>query len=605
MPPWVKLEEPLDWTLDWLQRKGGNLLNRFGGLHYVLLYETPKVTRIRDAKLGLLYYILLGLVLVYITYQLMDSLEFLESASPVMAAHFEFRAPVLPPCTDPNTDVGCVWAYKPFAQLDYCCDKKRCIPHPTEKAACYCEGLGGDGIASALGSGGSKQAVAIAANGAGRFAGIANETGAEASEQAVATLAARLDSNKVRSYRCQLFDSLKASESWGDTVFMKTFVNNWQESRNAKCNVNSGECDAVWENKAGVTHKKFVGDIEDYTLTIFHTVGVTQYGISESSASMKGYLMVGPLVAGAEPAPRHHEVCRSRDDAVTQPWRGQPTDKAPCFIKPERIMDGDRFPLSLLLGAMNVSFDDLGIHPDESLREQGFTMNIDVTYLNSWPWHGLLGEVVYYYKLVPRINARYEQTSFWVLEQKEDKEDSRATEVARGVLLHITGSGKLCVFSVQQLLVTLTTALALITVVTFLVNLVARFLLRWSSYYNLLIYDTSGDFGRLREINDMTDGELSQHLAAKGQPTGGTRQERILLLLAAEDNENVDAFGNSSSATSASIGNEDLNELDRDVEAHGVSEATPLMKTDVEPRKGSSSGASFSGYGSRFDGSVP
>jgi len=366
----------------------------------------------------------------------------------------------------------------------------------------------------------------------------------------------------------------------------------------------TGDCDAIWKNTGGKTSKRFVGDIEDYSLTIYHTMGVSEFGISESTESMRGFLKVGPVLSGEEPAPSQHELCRSRDDAVSQPWKGVPTDTAPCYIKTVSSPDGDTFQLSLLLDAMNVSLNDKGQADDESLRSQGFTVNIDVIYFNAWPWEGILPlkEVVYYYEICPRVHAKYERTSFSAINQKSINVKDRVVEVARGIFIHITGAGTLSVFSFQRLLVTLTTAVALMTAATVCVNWVARFLLRWGSYYSLLIYDTSGDFGRLHEISNMTDGELTERLVSAGQPTGGSREERILLLLESEDNQQqIGGFSKSPGSLSEPSGagnvlsrgspnSEELQEILLSPQLQGANEGTRLI---VDPRKGSSSGTSY------------
>lgn len=129
------------------------------------------------------------------------------------------------------------------------------------------------------------------------------------------------------------------------------------------------------------------------------------------------------------------------------------------------------------------------------------------------------------------------------------------------------------------------------TVATVFINWIARFLLKWGSYYSVLMYDTSGDFGRLHEISTMMDGELTERLHAAGQPVGGSREERILLLLESEDTQQQNNGTSPGNAVSRSSPNgKELKEIPPGPQLQVANEGTLLV---FDPRNGSSSGTSY------------
>lgn len=475
------VEEPLDWCLSCVERRGGKAFAYLGGIHDVLLYETPKVSRIRDAKLGILYYILMILILMYIAFQLGTNMEYLEMSVPSMTTHFEFREPVqsTSPC-EPLEDPNCKESFQSFEKIPYCCmqtGQRVCKPHAHHKDACTCPGV-----------------------------------------------------EEVFSYKCRLADAFGASKISDNTVTVKTFKEFFHQERTTEeeCDIEKGHCDKMWKNK-GDPSRRFVAEIERFSLVIDHSVSLEEFGISSSIRQMDGYLQVGKE---GNVTKRQMHLCRERDDAVDRPWRGRSTDKAPCYIKPGRDKDGDVFELGLLLQAMNVSLDDPGVDEHESLRQQGFTVNMEVVYFNSVPWHwSRLPKVHYYYKLVPSIRTRHEETETDSIELAKTLVTERSVEVSNGILFSVIPGGRLAVFSFQHLLVTLTTALALVAVATFIVNFVARFLLRWGDYYSLMIYDTSGDFGHLSEVYELSDSDLKKALEERRLSSVGERNELVMRLL--------------------------------------------------------------------------
>jgi len=536
------VEGALDWLLSQIESKlgGCKALAACGSIHDLLAYETPKVARIRDAKLGLLYYILLGLIITYLVYQLGDSMEFLEMVPPAMSANLAFSEPVSKGCKDKSISVVedplCKEAFRSFEELDYCCTDK-CKFLEGDRDSCHCSGSPVD----------------------------------------------------VSGHACRLADALGASRVSGQNIFVKTYAEFTQQQRNqaADCKINEGKCDKLWITKEGTRGavKKFTADIERFTLSIDHSAMLVEFGISSSLRQMEGYLKVGKEDHSTK---MQADLCRERDDAVTAPWEGvaKPTDKAPCYIKPGRDKSGDGFEVEVLLRAMNVSLDvpgtGVGMDPGASLRSQGFVMNIEVVYFNSWPWNGLLNQVHYYYKLLPNIGSGYEESTYRTIGDIATAEldpsiaQERAVEVARGILVMVMPGGRLAAFSWQHLLLTFTIALGMLAVATFIVNLAARFVMRWGNYYSLMIYDTSGDFGRLKDIYAMEEAKLTKALEERGLQSGGNKDERVMRLL------------------------HDDNWTPQDMESLDDDEQSPLVRTDVQDdtRKKRGSSASAAAYGS-------
>merc|ERR1712050_557598 len=107
-----------------------------------------------------------------------------------------------------------------------------------------------------------------------------------------------------------------------------------------------------------------------------------------------------------------------------------------------------------------------------------------------------------------------------------------------GILFSVKGMGKLAAFNFQQLLVTLTTSLALLAISATIVRYLALYALKQRAYYQEYLYDISADLSDVRDLESLSDSNLDAELRERGLATGGNRAQRILGLLdAARESE--------------------------------------------------------------------
>lgn len=237
---------------------------------------------------------------------------------------------------------------------------------------------------------------------------------------------------------------------------------------------------------------------------------------------MSGLLLVNGT------SPMQHQLCRENPGALTQPVYGDLTDEAPCYIPPNLTGDGlDIFRLETLMQAMGLGLD-LDSYPGSghSLRYEGMTATLQIEYFNSWPYHGVLSNVSYIYNLIPVPKNPYKATSL-VWEQYPGRRVKRDTH---GILLSVQGTGQLAAFNVQQLLVTLTTSLALLAVSATVVKYLALYALKQRQYYKEYLFQVSADLSDVRDLESLAEADLNAMLRERELPTGGNRAQQILRL---------------------------------------------------------------------------
>jgi len=520
------VDEPLDRLLKQVEKRWGKTFELCGGVHDLLLYETPKVSRIRDAKLGLFYYLLVIAIIVYLVIQLGRNMEFLEQAVPSQSVRLEFNEPARSKqgqaCNEPLDDPDCKEAFRDIRDIPYCCTEK-CTPFPltAESSTCKCPEI-----------------------------------------------------PEIDAYQCRLMDAISSAQITSQSIFIKTYRKYIDQQRNPdkqNCDIDHGRCEEIWLNH-GKSKELFTADIERFRLVIDHSITLEAFGISGNVREMEGYLQVG---AKGSSTLRHHRLCREQDSAVDDVYGGKLTNEAPCFIKPMYHREGDMFEVGVLLQAMSVSLDDAA-EGSVPFRKKGLTVNVEVVYFNTRRFHLPLSKVHYFYKLWPEKRKQHDIEDIFVDNQDNEEDPSlfkrRTVEVSRGIFLTVTRGGFLAQFSFQHLLVTLTTGLALLAVATYIVTWVARFLLRWGNYYTELIYDTSGSFLHMEDIDKLSDADIDKALAGRNLEITGSREERVMRLMR-------------SGWT---------------LQAHSEGELSPLVQMDKaapgQNKKGSSSSSS---YGSR------
>mmetsp|Transcript_107410 Transcript_107410/g.169570 ORF Transcript_107410/g.169570 Transcript_107410/m.169570 type:complete len:480 (-) Transcript_107410:194-1633(-) len=331
----------------------------------------------------------------------------------------------------------------------------------------------------------------------------------------------RTKQGKFDTLNCTYMDGGEVAVVKTNSIMMTTSVHQYSQSRSGKCENGSPSCTKLWDIQTD--QKYYVVDPESFTLLIDHSL-TTQLDVSTSA-------LVGLLyIQGGSNMKLANQLCKEQKDAVDAVWGGKPTDVAPCYVPPFLSGDKDFFTIGYLLKSQGVNLDDPSDEPgaDETKGFGGIIFNLNIVYSNfflfSWGAQSTL-HYTYELELVPDTEykeSRYVSTAFPNAREKMD---------LHGILFNVQAAGELAKFDMTNLLLQLTTSLALFAITTTAMNFLAQYVLAYSPFYKHLMYQVSHDFSDLRDANALTDEELDQELANEGVPTHGNRVERITRLL--------------------------------------------------------------------------
>jgi len=438
------------------------------GIEDWFAYEAPRLVRVRDARLGALFYTSCVAISVYIYTQLMDHLHYLEFREPHGVVRFSLRQPTEGDC-DPQVSPDCRDAYPPTLELPYCCK-----PNDT-----------------------------ITANGSCRAFG-----------------------DSWDRYACAYFDGTLSMEIFQDSILLRTATKIQLWDRNPECEVGATSCSKLYIPRPE-PKKMYTAAIESFTLLIDHSLTVTSMGISMASSEMQGFLYVA-----ASPHERQRMLqdgmCRNDAKAVTDPPSGRLTNSAPCYIPSRRPGEAlDVFRIGHLLNAMGLALDDPS--PPEfkaSLRYKGFSVLVTVWYYNSWPWRGLYHKIAYVYMLEPQLHP-YKYLRY----KLGDTFKSRRDDEIKGIRITGVHGGKLGCFSLQKLLITLGTSATLLAGAMFIIKYVAFYVLAQQNYYFDVLINVTHRFSCVRKFDRLPDKALVRLLAQRNLVTSGTRVEQVKRLL--------------------------------------------------------------------------
>eukprot|EP00930_Biecheleria_cincta_P001704 TRINITY_DN102817_c0_g1_i1.p1 TRINITY_DN102817_c0_g1~~TRINITY_DN102817_c0_g1_i1.p1 ORF type:complete len:487 (+),score=63.81 TRINITY_DN102817_c0_g1_i1:53-1513(+) len=438
----------------------------------LFVYDAPRVVRIRDARLGLLQYAMMIVIAIYIVVW-----QLLRDNS-----YLKYREPTVTmrmtlqqPTRggcNPNDD-SCQDAYPPFKTLPYCCASD-C--KDAGEGSCKCPW------------------------------------------------------RSFTNFQCEYVDGAGGAQRNSESMLIGTFRNSYEQTRNTSCS-GSTPCTKLWLNtqeQRGV----FMADIDEFTVSVDHAVQNQELGISRTSRQMSGWLLVNGSNA------LQKSLCKGEKTAVTKPVFGQLTNESPCYIRPNQSDNTfDIFTLKTMMMAMGLSLDGPSYSGSgHSIRYEGLTVTLRITYFDTWPWHGVLKgadgqpEISYVYDLIPLPENPYKVTDLQYLQFP-----SRRVKISEhGIYLSVKAEGTLGVFDVQTLLVTLTTSLTLLAIGATVVKYLAMFVLKQRNYYKELLIGVSPDFSDIRELEQKTDAELMGMLRERTLPQVGTRVQQILAIYHAD-----------------------------------------------------------------------
>mmetsp|Transcript_40669 Transcript_40669/g.93447 ORF Transcript_40669/g.93447 Transcript_40669/m.93447 type:complete len:498 (+) Transcript_40669:64-1557(+) len=431
-------------------------------------YSTIKRVTIRDARLGILFYTLQFLIVVYILiYQLIWQGGYLAYAVPTNSVRVTLQQPTAvdgKPC-NPN-QASCLDNFTSPEVLPYCW-----APH---------------------------------------------------------RIAQNVSGVSYKTLNCSYLEGTGVTALHGTSILMTTAVHSYTQQLNPECETSFGSkasptCEKLWKAENDVAW--YVVDPDQFTLLIDHTV--TAPGIQVEPGTSKGYLYV------AEGGNKQDRFCRDNGGLVDA-WSDATATAAPCYVLPSKAGTTDYFHIGFLLDSIGMSLDEESPSSNAAQRElrrySGMVVRIVIEYHNFRPFHlGVQSEVHYVYKLTALPGSTYKETRTI----NTHYPTQRVKEDLHGVLFQMQPGGSLASFSFTDMLIQLTTSLALLAVATTVVNTLAQYFLKYSPFYRKAMYTMSPDFSDLRAANALSDAELERELGRMGQRTGGDRVNQVMRLLAA------------------------------------------------------------------------
>jgi len=508
---------------------------------YLFKLCTLKYVYIRDAKLGILKFSLMGLIFVYVVvYNILMSNVHLEpySAQGFGAIHISHPTVDCKPL-----DKGCHAKFHSIAELPYC-----------------------------------KQIVGSVPD---EFEVVKEERRLPDMEEMSAL---KIGDLMVNPKMCRYLDNRRIMWSGGapSETFIPTRYRQVKQKLNKDCynpelheNVEGGteayRCKTPWETVE--ENEYYIADIENFMLSLSHSFSAPAIGAFGVSTEKQGVFAACPnnhpadvnteckrakvpgSTADSSPgmAPEDEEGLTSADDL------GIPSLRANS--------DGlDEISLGDLLRVTPVAQDykikesvfdaklpeDFG-HKEETLRDVGGMLLLDVDYSNvgtSRPGipglpFGQLKPITYLYRpyFIPSTSNTRSQ-----LIQASDDADERVIDVWYGLTVKMQFNGQLVVFSWSELLTALTSGLVLLTAATTLVTYLAIYVLPNKEKYNQLIFQTSEDFTNYKTMRDNNGGKspedwkkrgstfasgaiLEEYIGADGNPTQVMTNEDIVNFL--------------------------------------------------------------------------
>ena len=270
-----------------------------------------------------------------------------------------------------------------------------------------------------------------------------------------------------------------------------------------------GTCGA----KMKVIFRRRCVDLEEFAVLLQHSIDVA--GLS--STKLKGVLKSKNIALCKELGlPRHDEV--NGDDHFY--CNIQPGDTYACVHEGKKEDCGyDIFDLGILLKAGEVNHDESRVPTVSPLdkpsqaggknpqRYTGMTVSLDVYYTNNKGNSPFLTGWFYAYEVSIIDGSKTEWTKVAV----DKSGESRQTYNYRGVNMIASINGKHIKFDMSTLLIQLTSALALLSVATMIVEITMKKFLRLRGVYTSMKVKETPDFSILTQQLD----QMSKQTAAK------------------------------------------------------------------------------------------
>lgn len=460
-----------------------------GDLDDVFAYQTPKIAKIRDRKLGLLRLSLMLTIFVYIViFQILYKGEHLKRAKINGVFRLQLQQPTMNGCNPFHID--CFQNFSSLSELPYCSQSQQKY-HAKKKLECkYYDAM---------------------------------------------DLFEQVEGGMIMPTRIETIRNARGCKPSQD--------NNWS-CKGALYNIldESGNLKDVKEDP--YISDVFVADVEKFTVLIDHSFRTSQGGVYADDFSLNGFWMKCPdgAMSGSEceKEPIHcaHDQCpgspppegiaslatimlqglengtKGRASKTNKQAQTLATDSHESTVSRSQVHEeaiavkkGDVFSIGELLQMAHQSLDDFE-KLEETVRARGMILVLRLTYTNVVPWMGLRilpwtphqgTELAKWYG--PRPSYQYMATvrpayDFSVRKVYPDPEKPghRETVEYQGIRIVVEQSGEIAVWSATQFLLIFTTSLGLLAVSNVLTDMLAFYVFEKRAEYLQEKYILSKDF---------------------------------------------------------------------------------------------------------------
>jgi hypothetical protein len=441
----------------------------------VFAYSSAKRVRIRDHRLGLLYYLFLLGVVAYIgVYTLAYNLAYLQFAEPEGMVTFSLQAPTVGGCNPSKP--SCRDKFTDSTQLKYCC-QPNCTADPLEHGACKC------------------------------------------------------GFSPTKNLECIFVDGETASQEFRSSIFIETRRSASRETRNASCGATSTQCDHLWIVDS--TTSSYVNSLDQFTLSVDH-IAVVPREFYKKSRDIQGFL----YVATQDDSIRQNELCKSRN-GVVDPYSDVLKPTAPCYIKPTEADASyklDIFTIDELITAGGTLFglDEPAASETKSIRYAGMRLIMSVYYMNTRPWRGIT-DTRYYYVASAMTKSSYGLKTVQDDPVVPGQPQTRTSLHRHGILVQANVDGKIGSFFFNNLIVQLAASAAMLSVAVVVVDILATNFLKYRQYYSHHMFEDTPDFSDVEQLSQLTTEELRHQCREQGLPTAGEHHVLVVRLLHARE----------------------------------------------------------------------
>jgi hypothetical protein len=334
---------------------------------------------------------------------------------------------------------------------------------------------------------------------------------------------AEVGDHLTETRNCRYVDNLRLTWEPGveSELFIPTRFKQVKQFLNPDCYdpeakteaVGSDKYDCTKAYKTEVIQDYYVADIGEFHVALEHTFNCPALGEYGSSASLQGFFAAcktnAPLTSlQIKTKCQRMAVPQSTGDTAPEDMQGLTNASAAGVPSLRASFGKDTITLSDLLKLTPVAQrfgidevldsklpDKMG-HPQESLREKGGILMLDVNYDNTAEMRPGFGPfpvkpITYTYRpsFVPAAeNYKYQ------LIQTKDNSDHRIVDIWYGISIRMTFNGEIVKFQLVKLFSALTTGLVLLASASTLVLYLAAYVLPLAEKYCLLLYQLSEDF---------------------------------------------------------------------------------------------------------------